>query len=69
MLMIDEFFGSGFLRRSDKVGGSVARASAANVSWIRLIQRSGTTARTDCPSELASEVTNAITTAPMVTVN
>ena len=68
-VIIEACFGSGFRRSNDEVGGSVARANAANVSWTRLSHNSCTTVRTDCSCALATEETNAITTALTVTVS
>lgn len=60
--------GSGLRSRILGVGGSVARASAANVSMIRLTQRSWTAVRTDVSVLLATADTKVSTTAVILTV-
>ena len=50
------------------VGGSVARANAANVSMMRLTQSSWTAVKTEFSFELATAETNVRTTAVMLTV-
>lgn len=51
--------GSGFRSNTLRDGGSVASASAANVSWNRFTHMSCTAVRTDCSLELATDETNA----------
>ena len=60
--------GSGFRSRTLRVGGSVASARAAIVSWKRLIHISWTAVRTDCSSELATAETKLSITQVMLTV-
>lgn len=61
-------FGSGFRRSRLGVGGSVANASAAKVSIIKLTHSNWTAVRTELSSPLATAETNVITTAVMLTV-
>lgn len=60
--------GSGLRFRMLEVGGSVARAKAANVSMMRLTQRSCTAVKTDVSVLLATADTNVSMTAVMLTV-
>jgi hypothetical protein len=62
-------FGSGFLSRILELGGSVARARAANVSMIRLTQSNWTGVRIGSSFGLAIPVTNVMPTAVMLTVS
>ena len=68
-LIMDAAFGSGFLSSSFKLGGSVARAKAANVSWMRLTHKSCTAVSTDSSCPLAMQDTAANKTALTLTVN
>ena len=61
-------FGSGGRSRTLSVGGSVARASAAKVSMMRLTQRSWTAVKTEVSLELATADTNVSRTAVILTV-
>jgi hypothetical protein len=63
-----DFF-CGFRFRIFRVGGSVAKARAANVSMIRLTQRSCTAVRTDSSVALATAETNVRITAVILTVS
>lgn len=60
--------GSGLRLRIECVGGSVAKARAANVSMIKLTQSSCTAVRTEVSSSLATAETNVRRTAVMLTV-
>ncbi len=60
--------GSGRRFRIECVGGSVAKASAANVSMIKLTQSSCTAVKTDVSSSLATAEINVRITAVMFTV-
>lgn len=62
-------FRSGLRSRTLRVGGSVASASAANVSIIKLTQSSWTALRTDSWVGLATAETNVKTTAVTFTVS
>lgn len=61
-------FGSGLRSSMLGVGGSVARASAANVSMIRLTQSNWTAVKTELSVLLDTADTNVRTTAVMLTV-
>ena len=61
--------GSGGLSRILRVGGSVARASAASVSMIKLTHKSWTAVRTELSSAAATADTKVSTTAVMLTVS
>ena len=61
-------FGSGGRSRMLGVGASVARANAANVSMMRLTQRSWTAVKTEFSLELATADTKVSMTAVMLTV-
>lgn len=61
--------GSGFLSRMLCAGGSVAKASAAKVSMIRLTQSNCTADKTEDWSSEATAVTNVRSTAVMLTVS
>ena len=61
-------FGSGSRLRMLGVGGSVARASAAKVSMMRLTQSSWTAVSTDCWLSLETAEINVRNTAVMLTV-
>ena len=60
--------GSGRRFRMDALGGSVANANAANVSIMRLTQRSCTAVNTEDSSPLATAEINVRKTAVMLTV-
>ena len=62
-------FLSGLRSRTARVGGSVAKARAANVSIMRLTQSSWTALRTDSSVALATAETKVNTTAVMLTVS
>ena len=61
-------FGSGLRRSMLGEGGSVARASAAKVSMMRLTHSSCTAVKTDVSLPLATADTNVKMTAVMLTV-
>jgi len=61
--------GSGFRSSSSCLGGSVANANAANVSWIKFTQSNWTAVKVEDSLPLAIEVTNAKPTAVMLTVS
>lgn len=61
-------FGSGRRFNIDAVGGSVAKASAAKVSMIKLTQRSCTAVRTELSSSFATAEMNVKKTAVILTV-
>ena len=61
-------FESGFRSRMFGVGGSVARARAARVSWMRFTHINCTGVRTDCSWELEAAETKASVTLVTVTV-
>ena len=60
--------GSGRRLNTECEGGSVAKAKAANVSMIKLTQRSWTAVRTELSLSLATAEINVKTTAVMLTV-
>ena len=62
-------FGSGGRLRILGVGGSVASASAAKVSMIKLTQSSWTAVRTESSLSLATALMKVSRTAVMLTVN
>ena len=62
-------FLSGLRSSTDRFGGSVAKAKAANVSMIKLTQSSWTAFKTDSSSLLATAETKVRTTAVMLTVS
>lgn len=62
------FFPAGLRSRISGVGGSVARARAANVSMIKLTHRSWTAVRTEVISALETEETKVRSTAVILTV-
>ena len=61
-------FGSGRRFNIECEGGSVAKAKAANVSIIKLTQRSWTAVRTELSSSLATAEIKVKKTAVMLTV-
>lgn len=61
-------FASGLRVSSLGVGGSVAKARAASVSWNKLIHMSCTAVRMDCSVELEMAETTVTKTEVMVTV-
>ena len=61
-------FGSGARSRMLRDGGSVARANAANVSMIKLTQRSWTAVKTELSVLLATAEMKVRNTAVMLTV-
>jgi len=60
--------GSGSRSSTLGLGGSVAKARAAKVSWNKLIHMSWTGVRTDCSSELETADTKASNTEVTVMV-
>lgn len=66
--MSDSDLALGFLFRMVGEGGSVASASAASVSWKRLIHINWTAVRTDVSVELAIAETMVSITEVMLTV-
>jgi len=62
-------FGTGARSSNARVGGSVARARAPSVSWIRFTHKSWTAVMEGVSSELAMAVINVMPTAVTLTVN